>query len=87
MRDKHELDRAIQSFDTAIKLNSAYAAAYYNRGSALEFKRDYDRAIADFDQAIKLKPDNAAAFYDRALSRLCRIWRYRDYKTRWHSCR
>jgi len=68
LRDKNDLDRAIQSFDQAIKLNPNYAAAYYNRGNALEFKRDYDRAIADFDAAFKGRSRIRRRALRRALS-------------------
>ena len=64
-----DLDRAIQSFDEAIKLNPNYAAAYYNRGNALEFKRDYDarhrRLRPARSSSSRISP---RAWYDRGLS-------------------
>jgi tetratricopeptide (TPR) repeat protein len=61
---KGELDRAIQDFDQAIKLEPA-AGSYERRGVAYWQKGEIDRAIQDFDQALKIKPDFAIAFESR----------------------
>ena len=62
---KGELDRAIQDYDQATKLDPDSAIAYYNRGVAHGAKRDWDRAIQDYDQAIRHNPNDAAAFRNR----------------------
>ena len=51
-----------------IRLDPRNAAAFNNRGSAYDDKRDYDRAIADYGAAIALNPSYAEAFYNRALA-------------------
>ncbi len=61
-RLKGELDRAIQDYGQAIKLNAKFAMAFNNRGVAYDKKGEYDHAIQDFDQAIKLKPSAEAHF-------------------------
>jgi tetratricopeptide (TPR) repeat protein len=61
-RLKGDLDRAIQDYGQAIKLNGKLATAYNNRGVAYDRKGEYDRAIADYEQAIKLKPSPEAHF-------------------------
>ena len=63
-RLKGEVDRAIQDYGQAIKLNGKLAAAYNNRGVAYDQKGDYDRAIQDYEQAIKLKP-SAEPYFNR----------------------
>ena len=63
-RLKGELDRAIQDYSQAIKLNGKFADAYNNRGVAYDRKGDYDRAISDLDQAVKLKPA-AEVYFNR----------------------
>ena len=77
-RLKGDIDRAIQDYSQAVKLNPKSAATYNNRGVAYDRKGEYDRAITDFDQAIRLKPLHEAYFnrgnahlgrsqYDRAI--------------------
>jgi tetratricopeptide (TPR) repeat protein len=63
--DKGDLDRALEDFDRAIKVDAKYARAYYNRGTVWSAKRDPDRAIADFGQAIKLDPNYVTAYNSR----------------------
>src|ERR1700683_3224373 len=41
------------------------AAAFTNRGTAYNDKREYDRAIQDYDQAIRLNPNYAEALSNR----------------------
>ncbi len=61
-RLKGELDRAIQDYGQAIKLNGKFAVAYNNRAVAYDRKGEYERAIQDYEQAIKLKPSPEAYF-------------------------
>src|SRR5690348_4640833 len=44
-----EFERAIEDFDQAIRLNSAFAGAFHSRALAYAGKRQYARAIEDFD--------------------------------------
>jgi tetratricopeptide (TPR) repeat protein len=68
-RYKGELDRAIQDYGQAIKLNGKFAAAYTNRGVVYDQKGDLDLAIQDYDQSIKLKP-SAEAYFNRGNAHL-----------------
>jgi tetratricopeptide (TPR) repeat protein len=61
-RTKGEIDRAIQDYGEAIKLNGKLASLYNNRGVAYDHKGEFDRAIQDYDQAIKLKPSPEVYF-------------------------
>jgi tetratricopeptide (TPR) repeat protein len=70
-RLKGELDRAIQDYGQAIKLNGKLAAAYNDRGVAHDRKGDYDRAVQDFDQAIRLRPA-AEPYFNRGNAQLGR---------------
>jgi tetratricopeptide (TPR) repeat protein len=61
---------AIADYDQAIKLDSNWALAYINRGSArASFSQDYKGAIADFDQAIRLDPKLVEAYNSRGAAR------------------
>jgi tetratricopeptide (TPR) repeat protein len=77
-RLKGDLDRAIQDYSQAIRINPKSAMIQNNRGVAYDKKGDYDRALADYDQAIRLEPSHEAYFnrgnahlgrsqYDRAI--------------------
>jgi tetratricopeptide (TPR) repeat protein len=61
-RLKGDLDRAVQDYAQAIKLDPRFAPAYNNRAIAFDRKGEYDRAIQDFEQAIKLKPSPEGHF-------------------------
>jgi lipoprotein NlpI len=62
---KGQLDRAIEDFDWAIRLNPNYAEAFNYRGANYARKGQLDRAIGDFDKAIRLNPNYAQAFNNR----------------------
>jgi tetratricopeptide (TPR) repeat protein len=66
---KGEMDRAIQDYDEAIRLEPDVNSFFLNRGNAYQVKGDYRRAIEDYDQAIYLKPDYADAFNARCWTR------------------
>jgi tetratricopeptide (TPR) repeat protein len=70
-RLKGDLERAIQDYNQAIKLNGKLASAYNNRGVVHDKKGEYDRAIQDYEQAIKLKP-SAEAYFNRGNAHLGR---------------
>jgi tetratricopeptide (TPR) repeat protein len=63
-----QLERAIQDYDEAIRLDPSSATAYYNRGVAYGTKGDWDRAIEDYNQALRHHPNDAAAFRSRGLA-------------------
>jgi tetratricopeptide (TPR) repeat protein len=67
-RARGELERAIQDYDQAIKLDPNDVEAFFRRGIAHGRRREFDSAIADFDRAIKLKPDHVGALYSRGLT-------------------
>lgn len=72
-------DESIRCYTEALRLNPAYAAAYTNRGIALEAKGnmaavqranegDLDGAIEDYTEALRLQPDDAEAYTSRAIA-------------------
>lgn len=67
---KGDEDRAIASFDQAIKLRPDYSEAYFDRAMAYEAKDAFEPAIADYSKAIDLYPDDATAHYNRGSVRM-----------------
>jgi len=63
--DRRDFLQAISKYDTAIDLDSGYAAAYYNRGTMYAIVGDFRQAIRDFDKTIELKPRDAKAYCNR----------------------
>jgi tetratricopeptide (TPR) repeat protein len=49
------------AYDEAIRLNPNYAAAWYNKGRALDAQGKYDEAIKAYDEAIRLNTDYSEA--------------------------
>ena len=63
-------DRAIQDFDSALRLSPSFTDVYSARGAAYIRKGQPDRAIQDLDQAIRANPDFADALNNRGLAYL-----------------
>lgn len=63
-----DAQRAISSFDEAIKLAPEMAQAYHQRGKAYSILDRREQAIQDFDDAIRLDPQNAQVFFSRGVS-------------------
>ena len=51
---KGDLDRAIESYDEAVRLHPGYAEAYYNRGLTYIFLGNNKKGIADLSKAGEL---------------------------------
>ncbi len=62
------LDRAIEEFGKAIRLDPTYAYAYFTRGHAYSQIRNFKRAIEDYNEAIRLDPMNKDAFLNRGFA-------------------
>ena len=63
-----QVDRAIETYSHAIKLNPSNTSTYNNRGSAYGSKNSFDRAIADYTRAIELSPNYADAYFNRGVA-------------------
>jgi tetratricopeptide (TPR) repeat protein len=63
----HDYDRAIDEYNTAIRLKPDYAEAYNDRGFAYYLKGDAERAIADYTRAIALRPNYPKAYNSRGV--------------------
>jgi tetratricopeptide (TPR) repeat protein len=63
-----DYELGIERFKLAIKYNSEYYDAYYNRGLCYENLKQYTKAEADYKLALSIKPD-----YDLAAIGLSRV--------------
>jgi tetratricopeptide (TPR) repeat protein len=58
---RDQVERAIDDYDTVLRLDPSLADIFNARGELWRKKGDRPRALADFGAAIKLKPDHPAA--------------------------
>jgi predicted negative regulator of RcsB-dependent stress response len=65
LRDRHELDKALEAVDASIALKPT-PQAYSIRGTVHYDKADWDRSISDYSEAIRLDAANGEAFNNRA---------------------
>ena len=61
LKDKGELDAAIDSYKQAIKIKPDLAHAYFNLGAAWRAKGILETAVENFEKAIAIKPDYVEA--------------------------
>ena len=66
--NKGEYEKALESFNKAIELDSGFPLAYNNRGWAYLELGQYDNAIIDCTKAIELDPRLAFAYSNRGLA-------------------
>lgn len=72
---KGEVDKAMQDFDTALRLNPANAETYRSRGVGWGRKHDLDKAAQDFNAAINIDPRVWQCYLSRAELR----WNLHDF--------
>jgi len=63
--DAGNLDRAVQDYNEAVRLDPSYVDAINNRGNAFNSKGEFDRAIADYNTVLSIRPLHAEAHYNR----------------------
>jgi len=66
---QNKFQKAVESFDKAIKLNPNRADFYASRGHANYYMKQYPKAIDDYTKAIEKNPNYALAYSMRGLSR------------------
>jgi tetratricopeptide (TPR) repeat protein len=60
------VDKAIDSFSQAVRLDPSYSESYANRGYAYFVANDYNEAIADYSRALQIKTNSASIYNLRA---------------------
>ena len=62
---KRYWDKALSSYNKAIKINPKYAKSYGLRGYVYFYMNQYDKSFSDFDMAIELSPMDAFRYNTR----------------------
>ena len=65
-----KVDKAIDDFNIAVKLQPKLAVAYNNRGNAYLLKGEIDKAIEDYSRSIKHAPKDAISYSNRSVTYL-----------------
>jgi tetratricopeptide (TPR) repeat protein len=71
------IDGAIASYTSGIRLAPGLATLYFNRAFAYQFQSDFNAVIADATKALELKIDKADEAYDMRGAALTRLGTYR----------
>lgn len=66
-RKSGRIEAALSDYNEAIRLNSGYPSALYNRGNIYRDLKQYGNAIGDYTKAIEIERDFAEAYINRAL--------------------
>lgn len=62
-----DMDKAIQAFDEALKLDEKFSPAYFQLGLSYVNKGDNEKAVAAFRKYLELKPDGEEAETARSI--------------------
>lgn len=62
-----DLTGALEQYDLAVKDDSTYAMAYFNRAYVKRKLNDYEGALADYTSAITFKPGYQIAYHNRGI--------------------
>lgn len=63
----NNMDKAMEDYSSAIKLDNKSDNAYYNRGKIYFERGEYDLALADYNKCLALLPDFAEALNNRGV--------------------
>jgi tetratricopeptide (TPR) repeat protein len=67
-KSRGQLDKAIEQYQTALRLNPDYAEARNNLANEYASKGLSDSAVAEYQSALRLNPENAVAHYNLGLT-------------------
>ena len=57
-----EYNKAIESYEKAIKINPEYSSAFNNLGNVYSDNKEYNKAIESYEKAIKINPEDSNAY-------------------------
>lgn len=64
--ENNEWEAALQSFNACLRIDPAFADAYYARGLVHEYFKSWPEALTDFSIHLTFKPDHSEALFKRA---------------------
>lgn len=67
--EQQEYAKALKYSTQAIKLDSSYEKAYYQRGYIHHLQKEYRNAVIDYTRVIEIDPNNKNALLNRAAAR------------------
>lgn len=70
LRNSGQLDAALASFESALKVDPSFIVALRGKADTLAAMGDFDAAISACTAAAALDPDDATALLDRALNHM-----------------
>ncbi len=65
---ENEYDRALQDFNSSIKMSSVNPKVFTNRANIYGLKNQFELALADYSRAIELDHSDAQTFFNRAIT-------------------
>ena len=77
LEESGRLQKAIEQFELALRIEPDFAEAHYNLGVTLEQTGKFKEAIDHYQQALRIKPDMAEAHYSLG-STLVRLGRVQE---------
>lgn len=63
---KGELEKALEKFDTSIKLKNDWEISYFYRAVTNQAMKNYDDAMLDYTKALSINPKMTDAYYNMA---------------------
>jgi len=67
-RERGDDAGALHAYEEAIRLDPAYAKAYWSRAFVYQDKGEFDKAVADLTEVVRLRPDFAPGYRARGLA-------------------
>ena len=68
MGNNEESKKAMEDFNSALKLDPELEGVHSNMGVAWYYAKEYKKAITEYDKEIEKHPENHSAFFNRAIS-------------------
>ncbi|MBN2406397.1 MAG: DUF2723 domain-containing protein, partial [Elusimicrobia bacterium] len=58
-RDEKLIDRALENYENAVKMDPSNSQAYYNKSVVYWYRKDWENAVKNLREALKYDPENS----------------------------